>query len=351
MFAESRREGPTATSELTTHVIDRRAVETRRRLAYAVVRSGTSLLHVFREDEFPNVSDGDVPLFPVLKTPYNPTGSAADHYQDNKIALISPRSGAHFLAFRHLQIVGRTCQQLLSLECSNAAAASAVYALMAGLVYTDHNGTIRCLNKATRQRSELEPILDVNSWKGSCKIRFIQEGFSEDVLDQEQTNAIRADGSVVPISVLYRGNVFVLLNIDPHLMEPAIVSMALQKARSTVRWAAAGKQLSDSPKVMLYFVSRSHKSEYWCNSACFYRDMRHRSLPGSGAMALAGFLALNVLRETRPLEPFGQLTYHLRHQSGVMSVGVNWEVGANGFRVVTTEFVTPVQVVYCSVLP
>ena len=241
--------------------------------------------------------------------------------------------------------IDATRQRLLSeLECSNAAAGAGLFALLHRLAAPDHRGILHALNASTGQLMELEPPGEAPVWQGGWTVRFLHgDDFSIRSFREEPFILASEDGRRVEFWIVVRGNLFVLANVAPADAEPDLVQQL--SAQGTAYAMARGIEGSRAraPKVILYEVVGFDGGEAWINARCFFQGQAHKSLPGSGAMCLSGFLALTMGEAMRPEALPPETSFHLAHPSGSLSVKVHVVESASGQHVIATEFASDVR--------
>ena len=140
-----------------------------------VICSGTSRLVVVQEDFLP--ADRQAALEDILLGA--PHGLGGHTSQTCKLATVSRDDKAGRFQFHFYQMVRETRSVLPTMECSNAASASALFALLNSLCEPTER-RMETINLATGQRIQLFLPSKVgtheHSWEGNWTIRFLLSG-------------------------------------------------------------------------------------------------------------------------------------------------------------------------------
>lgn len=315
-------------------------------VACAVVRCGTSRVVVLRDDSVSGQAPDMTGLLDLILGDGAGSGLGGSHYQDNKVALVLPGRNASEYGFRFYQIDGVGRRVLADMECGNAATGAGLFALLQKLAAPGPQGRLEAVNLGTGQAMELHLPNDAPVHRGDWLTRFRYEPPSPSSPDPfagvERTLRY---GSHRPVRcyVLDRGNVFVLGETarPGRAPEPALVA-ALQLEGTRHAMSMGTPRTPVAPKVLLFRVTAQGPTGSSLEARCFFQDSEHRSIPGSGAMCLAGFVASRQLASMRPPGPSGALDFRITHASGSLAVRARWE-RRRGYRIVSTEFSTPVR--------
>lgn len=313
-------------------------------LSGSIVCAGTSRALILSRDDFNEGSNESI-ILAVLKGDGEGSGLGGNHYQGNKAAVVWRAPIPNGFNFRFYQYDKTSDRLLADMECSNVAAGCAAYAVTSGLAVPNSDGVVYALNDGTGQQSMLFPTVPARPWHCDWSIRFLQNDFSSASIPMEPGLVHSTDGKAVEYWAFERGNAFVLANIHPASSEPDLLHALEVLGGSAAQAAGAASAKADVPKILLYDIMSVQDSEAWVDVACYFIGERHRSLPGSGVMTLAGFLTLTYLTAAQPNVSNGTFVFHMRHYSGELSVAAHWEREESGYRVVATEYVTPVSII------
>lgn len=310
----------------------------------ALVSAGTSRALILSGEDLDDAT-ADAMVRALVEGWRGGGGLFGGHYQSNKVAVMWNAPFSAGFVFRFYQYDSANDRLLSGLECSNVTAGCAAYALASGVVLPGADGVIYALNSGTGQESLLLPSLSGNPWRREWSVRFLQRGFGTYTTPMEPLAVSGPEGDSVECWPFERGNVFVFAHTAPRAAPSSLVGALAERGGRVAaeRGADAGK--AAVPKVVLYEVAGAHLGEAWLDVACHFLGERHRSLPGSGAMVLAGFLTLSRLAAVRPSESGGAWVFHMRHPSGALSVTTRWSFDGTDYRVDATEFVTPVSII------
>jgi 2-methylaconitate cis-trans-isomerase PrpF len=314
-------------------------------ISCALINCGTSRAVIVHGDDLPTEQgSAERFLFKLMTGNGTSGGLGGNHYQLNKVAVVYPAREPEQFAFRFYQVDRAKDRMVSNMECANVAAGAGLFAVINGIATPHQDGSLRAINKGTGQQIDLQPVSTMPLWSNDWRVRFRQETLST------QTQAIseprvmaHPDGRSVDYWVMERGNVFVLANAEPEAAEPELIEQLTASGTEISLSLGSSRQLAAMPKVLLYSVQTRELTQAVIHAACFFNGEIHNSLPGSGAMCLASFLALSHLLDTQPQALSGTLTFYLMHPSGMLTVRVNWESFAQGYRIVSTEFVTSVR--------
>lgn len=318
-------------------------------ISCALISCGTSRAVIVHGDDLPTNQQSAEGFLFRLMTGNGPSGGlGGNHYQLNKVAVVYPVSEPEQFAFRFYQVDRAKDRMVADMECANVAAGAGLFAVISGITAPHKYGGLQALNRGTGQRVDLQPVSTMPLWSNDWRVRFLQENLSTQTLAiSEPLVMAHPDGRSVDYWVMERGNVFVLANAEPEAAEPEMIEQLAASGSELSLSLGSSRQRAAMPKVLLYSVQTRELTQAVIHAACFFNGEIHNSLPGSGAMCLASFLAISHLLDTRPQTLSGTLTFYLMHPSGMLTVKVNWENFSQGYRIVSTEFVTSVRLLMC----
>lgn len=254
--------------------------------------------------------------------------------QDNKVALVCSGEEAGTFRFRCLQVVAES-GAVLPMECSNSAAASAMMAQLSGR--RDGQAVWRATNLSTGQKVELRP----DSPRGiarSWSIRFLADAnYRKKLLGWGRARRVQLPDREVEVAPVLLGNLFLFTDIAPDLLDEESLATIAKVGMGAAREAGWKFPENYHPKVIPYRLL-GDRSAREVETAGFYHGERHRSMPGSAAMALASFLEL---RGDYPKERRPQWT--VRHTSGAFDVRLGVEASGGDKEIFWAEFTTPVR--------
>jgi len=293
-----------------------------------IICSGTSRLVVVSARHIPPFGPArdDLLLGLMLGKPH---GLGGEGSQANKVAVVSPDTEREAgFTFHFYQIVRQSGLLMDRMECSNAAAASGLFARLTRMALPEE-GVIQTRNTATGQRIGLRLPSQEEMWKHPWGIRFELEPMVTETFQAcAESHECQVGERTVRYHVVPHGNLFVFCDLDPDLMTPEL-SLAIAEQASEVAVRLGRAQRPFLPKIIPYRVS----DEEHVQAASFFEGERHASMPGSAAMALALFLSLiHPNRLSR-----GHCQVH--HRSGQIPVSI----GTTNGRATYTEFETPVR--------
>ena len=101
---------------------------------------------------------------------------------------------------------------------------------------------------------------------------------------------------------------------------------------------------SEATKIVLYSIDSINYGIVEMNVLCYFLGEKHKSLPGSAAMALASFLTQNDLLANFPDTSYGTYCFQMKHPSGHIRVQAHWAINNYGVQILATEFITPTAV-------
>ena len=295
-----------------------------------IICSGTSRLVVVQEEALP--ADREAALADILLGV--PHGLGGHTSQTCKIATVSPDSGDHF-KFHFYQMVRSTRAVLPTMECSNAASATALFALLNSLCEPGDR-RMETKNTATGQRINLflppKHGEHEHPWEGDWTVRFLFDpGIRERFKTARETKTAHLSDRSISYRQVLHGNLFIFCDVDPKEMTPA-----MSEAIATCVRAEWPRHI---PKIIPFraIPQRESGTCVHLEAASFFHGERHGSLPGSAAMALGLFMGLcepHCLSEESE-----QHVFDIEHQGGASRVRLRLENG----EPVYTEFDTPVR--------
>lgn len=301
---------------------------------YMLVRSGTSRILAVYGDQVRRGKAGEAELLRLLLGRDGRGGLGGPTLQDNKVALVWHEDGLARLRFRFLQVIPSN-GTVLPMECSNSASAAAMLAQFGGR----HRVLEPCWhaeNVSTRQRIELRPF-GGDRIPESYQVRFLASDRTRRALaGLAGPGVVRVRGRQVAFQPVLLGNLFLFSEIDPNLDAEtldALVGAGMEAARAVGFQPPPGYH----PKVIPYRLLDS-EAVPTVLTASFYLGERHRSFPGSAAMALCAYLA-----QRRSATDQARDHWQVRHPSGQIDVRLGFDPSRGGALLRWTEFVTPVS--------
>jgi len=301
---------------------------------YMLVRSGTSRIVILDGHHVRSGAPGRADVLRIMLGADGHGGLGGPTLQDNKVALVWPEPVPGQFRFRFLQVIP-TVRAVLPMECSNSSSAAAMLAQLGGH-HRGFDAVCSAVNLSTRQRVELRPSRTqriADAWA----VRFLASARTRRSLGGlTGTHYTRIGDRRVAYHPVLLGNLFLFAELDPAQCDPAA---ALVIARAGMRAAhAAGFRAARGyhPKVIPHrVVATGCPAEV--RAASYYHGERHRSFPGSAAMALCAFLA-DRLGDDAPA--LGR--WRVQHPSGAIEVTLGFDTKRRAPRLEWTEFVTPV---------
>ncbi len=301
---------------------------------FMLVRSGTSRLVVLDGRQIRSGAQGHKEVLSIMVGRDGHGGLGGATLQDNKVVLVWPDAELAKFRFRFLQVVPST-GAVLPMECSNASSASAMLAQLGG----HHHGPEsqwQAVNLSTGQNVELRPDSD-HSIAHAWAVRFVATAQTRNALqgltcDQQ----VQVPGKAVTFRPVLLGNLFLFAKIDPEGIDIEAIETIERTGMQAARDAGFNPEPDYAPKVIPYAVL-SKGARPQVRTASYYHGERHRSFPGSAAMALSAFLA-----GTDEDGPSTRTDWQVHHPSGVIDVKLGFEDSRQGPKLQWTEFVTPV---------
>ena len=264
-------------------------------------------------------------------------GLGGNHYQANKLVIVRGGADEHSISFRFVQYDAESETVIYGAECSNAATSAAVFALSQQIVVADHNYCIHAYNEGSGQSIRL---VAEDPWRfsnGRWRIIFDrQPGF-----DNEKSVCLRADcgGKTLEFTLVEKGNLFAFVEIPASEIDENV----LRGIQESVEQHTGQLEYS-APKIIFFESTHVWANQAWINAVCVFRGQRHRSIPGSAAMCLAGFLAQRRSAAALGTEWLAEeLHLNIRHPGGVLTVTVNGEISDGRYQLRNTQIETSVR--------
>lgn len=326
-----------------TFVFDPLAPDLRARVPHvsaAIIRSGTSRLLILRQEDIPAGRARAAFILDLLATSTANDGVGGAHYQSNKVAVIAGGQGDYALEFQFYQVIPQTKKLFARMECSNAASASGLAALLFGLVPAETEAAIPCINHATGQSVEVVPPAG-SFWDGGWEVRFTRlHHLWHRMAQKSQPFALVAEGVSAEGDLVQHGNVFVFVRLPPQAATPGLV--AALNARGQDYGQSIGHP-ETLPKVIFYRPRPSEDGVAAYDVTCFSEGQQHHSLPGSAAMALGAFLTAKGAVPLPADQPRATTHFEFFHPSGSFAAKVHLARGSSHWEIKATSFVTPVR--------
>jgi len=313
----------------------------------AIIRSGTSRLLILRQEEIPTGRARAALILDLLATSTANDGVGGAHYQSNKVAVIAPGQGDYAVEFQFYQVIPQTKKLFARMECSNAASASGLAAVLFGLVPTRVDTAIPCINHATGQSVEVVPPAE-SFWDGGWEVRFTRlHHLWHRMAQKSQPFALEVEGVAVTGDLVQHGNVFVFVRLPPQAATPGLV--AALNARGQDYGQSIGHP-ETLPKVIFYSARPPEAGIAAYDVTCFSEGQQHHSLPGSAAMAFGAFLTAKGAVPLPPDLPHATTRFAFFHPSGSFAAKVHLVRGPSHWEITATSFVTPVRLLMLGAL-
>jgi len=301
---------------------------------FMLVRSGTSRLVVLDGSQIRPGGQGHKEILSIMLGRDRHGGLGGPTLQDNKVVLVWPEEELAKFRFRFLQVVPST-RAVLPMECSNSSSASAMLAQLGG----HHRGAEsqwQAVNLSTGQRIELRPNRDreiASAWA----VRFLAvPGTRKALKGLTGDHRVKIRGETITFRPVLVGNLFLFASVDPERVDADMVAAIAHAGMQVARKAGFNPKLGYAPKVIPYTIL-SFGSQPKIRTASYYHGERHRSFPGSAAMAICAFLASTQTDVSR-----APTRWRLHHPSGVIEVDLGFDTSGRVPILLWTEFVTPV---------
>ncbi len=302
---------------------------------FMLVRSGTSRLVVLDGRQIRPGAHGHKEVLSIMVGSDGHGGLGGPTLQDNKVVLVWPKAELATFCFRFLQVVPST-GAVLPMECSNSSSASAMLAQLGG----HHRGAEsrwRAVNLSTGQKVELRPNSDheiARTWA----VRFLATARTRKaLLGLTGDRRVKVCGEAITFRPVLLGNLFLFTRIDPARVDVETVGAIARAGMRVARKAGFNPTKGYEPKVIPYTIL-SKGAEPQVRTASYYHGERHRSFPGSAAMAISAFLTANETW-TKQIPT----RWRVLHPSGVIEVHLGVDASWRALRLLWTEFVTPVS--------
>jgi hypothetical protein len=300
-----------------------------------LVRSGTSRLLLLDGAEIRSGKAGYEQVRRIMLGVDGHGGFGGQTSQENKVALVWPEDETGEFRYRFLQVIAHS-GVVLPMECSNSASASAMLAQMSEPPER-MKLEWRATNLSTGQKVELRPHPErgvARAWH----VRFLATPTSRKALSGLcGTSHVRVLGQKVEMTPVMLGNLFLFTRIDPARLDPESVETIAREGMRVARTAGFSPPEGYHPKVIPYRIV-SEGATRTIETASYYHGERHRSMPGSAAMALAGFLEIHGEHP-----PADNPQWIVRHPSGTFDVRLSLEARGGETELAWAEFTTPVQ--------
>ena len=277
------RIGPVRASELD-HLVEA-----------CVVRSGTSRIIVVDGRTLPPHMDPSEIADHLLGRGDLADGLGGEHYQLNKVAIWSASS--EDVAEFHFFNLDPTLKTItVGSECGHAAAAvGMVAAVSEPRRFNSISVPVHSLD--TGQRFEYRSHDAGRCWNAPCTLRLFPEASPPAIHSKVAAQDHRED---IPFDVVHHGNSFALV---PGISGLESAKIRRQIALSTVEMARRDRRTNDRPeyvRVLPYEIEWLSDTTATVTATCFNGEVRHKSLPISGAIALCDLLALKRVDEFPP---------------------------------------------------
>ena len=300
-----------------------------------IICSGTSRLVVIGGDSLPEPGQqrDDILLSLMLGKPHGLGGHGS---QSNKVAVVTSDPRREAFHFHFYQIIEQTGQLMDKMECSNAAAASGLFARLSRVARpVSGESIIHTTNTATGQKITLSIPEQAEMWKHPWGVRFdLDPQVTEQVRNCADEHEITVDGRTIRYHIVPRGNLFVFCQIAPQLMTPQL-SLEIAQRASEVAVELGRATRPFLPKIIPYHLLDGGHVQ----AASFFEGERHASMPGSASMALSLFLLL-VRGQPNP-------EFEVLFEDGSMRVRIGMDGGVASY----TEFFTPVRLLMHGAAP
>jgi PrpF protein len=226
------------------------------------------------------------------------------------------------------------------MECSHAASASGLAAMLLGTARANHNRTMKSVNEATNQAVELVPP-EGNCWEGEWGVRFTN---LHHLWSHLTRNALpfrfKHKGVTVKGQIVSHGNVFVMTDLPMAMITPDVVKTLNKRGEDFAHKIGHPDTL---PKVFIYDVKEKSGREMQCDATCFSEGQQRHSLPGSGAMALGAFLTARGHLPLPEKSRNAKTVFRFTHPSGRLTARVHLFRGTSHWEIHATSFDTPVR--------
>lgn len=252
------------------------ALQTTRTLSGAIVASGTSRLLVLDRPAFRDDEERNAVLLALLVGDGRSPALGGNHYQENKAVIVSCMSPER-VAYRFLQVDRKSRTVGAGLECSNSAIAAAVYAARHGACSLEQGG-VEALNEASRHGLRISetgrPAL------GRYRVQY--PGCRPFVLRDDLWVGVH--GNACNAAMVRSGHYFAFIDASGCGVD---LSSTEQTRIYDDLLSRCGHYagLEQRTLKLVLFEQSAQPDRY--RVACYYGGDRHRSLPGTAAIALA----------------------------------------------------------------
>jgi hypothetical protein len=313
-----------------------------RQIRGAIVAAGTSRAIILSGEGLQGINPEEA--VKALMKGHRTQGLMDSHYQGNKVAVIWPAQFPSGFIFQFFQYDKATESVLSAMECSNVAASCAAYALLTGMAEPDENHSIHGFNEQTGQHIMLTPTDLANPSWCPWVVRFVEHNPEPNFYPYDNSLTYREDDRETEFWAFEKGNAFVFALTDPTTASEPLIQALADKGGERIVAQGGDTQKAKALKIILYTIDDINDGVIKMNVACRFLGEQHKSLPGSAAMALAGFLTQNDLLANYPDEPYGTYRFQMKHPSGYLEVQAHWAVTDSGVQILATEFITPTAV-------
>jgi hypothetical protein len=302
---------------------------------FMLVRSGTSRLVVLDGSQIRPGAQGHKEVLSIMLGSDRHGGLGGATLQDNKVVLVWPEAELARFRFRFLQVVPSS-GVVLPMECSNSSSASAMLAQLGGH-HLGAESQWRAVNLSTGQKIELRPNSDheiARAWVvrflATSRTRKAMAGLTGD-------HRVKVRGEAITFRPVLLGNLFLFARIDPDRVDLETVGAIARAGMHVARKAGFHPKRGYEPKVIPYTIL-STGAQPQVRTASYYHGERHRSFPGSAAMAITAFLT-GMETGVRRIRTH----WRVHHPSGVIEVDLGFDTSRHVPKLLWTEFVTPVS--------
>ena len=275
-----------------------------------VVRSGTSRIIVVDGRTLPSGMEPPEIADHLLGRGDLDDGLGGEHYQLNKVAIW--KSSSEGVAEFHFFNLDPTLKTItVGSECGHAAAEVGMVAAISEPKRFDPIAVpIQSLD--TGQRFEFHSHDSGRCWNGPCTLRLLAEASPPSIHAAVAAQAHRED---IPFEVVHHGNSFALV---PGISGLESAAIRRQIARTTAEMASRDRRTNNGPeyvRVMPYEIEWLSDTTATVTATCFNGEVRHKSLPISGAIALCDLLALKRASESPRFGDLEALRFEFELQS------------------------------------
>lgn len=308
----------------------------------AIVAAGTSKAFVILGTDL-HWANPEESIKSLMKG-HHTQGLMDSHYQGNKVAVVWPTQLPSGFIFQFYQYDKASDTVLSSMECGNVAASCAAYALSVGIIVPDDNLSVHGLNEQTGQHILLTPTDLANPANCPWIVRFVEHNPEPNYYPSKSMLTYQ-DGAVeTEFWAFEKGNAFIFARTNPLSAPEHLLKALNEMGAEHIIQQGGNRKKAQAAKIILYTIEGIKDGAIEVNSACRFLSEEHKSLPGSAAMALAGFLTQNHLLANPPEEYFGVYRFNMKHPSGYLEVQAHWAITDLGVQILATEFITPTAI-------